>query len=83
MDCLWLVGQAGIAIELVGAAFIVWCSYRTKRTMENQTVTYDGFALALQELLTASVRQFRDQVWGFLMIATGLMMQFVSGLKGL
>ncbi len=81
MDCFLLLNQAGIATELLGAGYIVWCSYRTKTIMQKQKVTYDGFSAAIEELLKASILQFRDQTWGFVLIAIGLGMQFLTGFK--
>lgn len=82
MDCLTLIGLIGIATEILGAGFLVWCSYRTKSTMEKQKVTYDGIAPAIEELIKASALQFKDQVRGFVLISAGLIMQLISGFKG-
>jgi Na+/melibiose symporter-like transporter len=81
MDRYWLLGQLGILIELVGAGFLVWCSFDTKRRLESQKVTYDGAFVALEEILKVSVEQFRQHVRGFLLLALGLVMQLGAGFR--
>jgi hypothetical protein len=81
LDRLWLVGEAGIVIELIGAGYIVYASMQSRRRMAGLNSTMDGMSDAVDELMAAVRTQFDKEIVGFLLLAIGLAMQFIGGFK--
>ncbi len=70
-----MLQQLGIALELAGAAIILWaahvtCCQRLKRLDD------DNLPEAFRRLHNQLRRQFRAERLGFLILAGGLMLQF-------
>lgn len=76
-----VVGQVGIVIELIGAAIIVYGSWKTRRQMAGLDGTMDGATDAIENLLGAVRDQFSREMTGFALLAVGLAMQFAGGLS--
>lgn len=82
MNCYWLVGEAGIVIEVIGAGYIVYSAYDSKKTMErhvNTANTINGIGGAVSELTRIVGSQFEQEAVGFLILVMGLIMQFIGG----
>lgn len=75
------IGQLGILVELIGAAFMVYAAYKSRRTLQGiDPQTFGGvgeMAIKTHEILNGQVK---DEIIGFTFLAVGLLMQFVSGL---
>ena len=82
MTCLWWIGQAGILLEIVGAGYIVFGALKNKDKVAKVGTTWESLehlpeiGLAIQRLATTEFR-------GFLVFATGLVLQLVGGFDGM
>lgn len=79
---VWLVGQAGIILEILGAGFIVYSLHETKKKMDahaSTANTIDGIGGAVVELIGVIGSQFTKEALGFAALGTGLIMQFIGG----
>lgn len=77
-DIFWYLNEIGILLEIVGALYIVLGSYRARGRIRKM---FDGFQ-GLKEL--TQIREvLRDQakmeLYGFLFLGGGLILQFISG----
>lgn len=77
-NCLWFVGQAGIALEIFGAGLIVYFAYTAKRKVSRLTTDIDHIQEAVDTVLDEVGSQFKKQIAGFLLLGLGLIMQFIG-----
>ncbi len=77
-NCLWYIGQAGIALEIVGAGLIVYFAYEAKQKVSVLKTDMDHLQEAIDTVLEEVGSQFRKQIAGFLLLGLGLIMQFVG-----
>ena len=75
-----LLGQLGILVELAGAGYLVMQAYRAARATPPGETTYGRLGPDVTEAVQAPVKALPSQVWGFVLVAVGLVMQFVAGL---
>lgn len=79
MLCYWLIGQAGIVLEMAGAATLVVSAWKASRKIMKHKTDLDHIQYAVDELISDTKGQFRTQVIGFVLLVIGLAMQFISG----
>jgi len=72
----------GIVLQLGGAGYLVWQARATSMKLANfrAHLTYDKFNDAVGTLADELGGQFRQQVWGFVIIAAGSVLQFYGAL---
>lgn len=75
---LWLVGQAGIVLEIVGALYILLGSLLTHRRIRRVFQGLNGLR-ELPRLVVTMQHQTRTDIIGFILLASGLTMQFIGG----
>ena len=71
----------GIALQLVGAIYLVFCSWQTSRRFakyKNSQVTYDNFSLVVENLAHEIGSQFSQQVRGFFFVLLGSAFQLYA-----
>lgn len=78
MSCLWLVGQLGILLEIVGAFLVVYYALAAKRTVEPLKSDLDSIEHLANTVRDEVASQFRKQVVGFALFGGGLLMQFIG-----
>ena len=83
MNLLWLIGQAGIVLEIGGAGYIVYCAYTAKAQIHGKKTDLDHLQEALDTVIAEVASQFRKQLFGFVLLVLGLGMQFVGNLSGM
>lgn len=81
MSCLWYIGQAGILLEIAGAALIVFHAYSSKRSAEHLRADLDHIEEAVNTVRDEIKSQFKKQVVGFILFGAGLAMQFAGTLR--
>jgi len=79
MNCLWLVGQSGIVLEVIGAGTLVVSAYTSSKKIQTHKTDLDHIQYAVDELIKDTKNQFRTQAIGFLLLVIGLAMQFIGG----
>lgn len=77
-NCLWIVGQAGIGLEILGAGLIVYFAYSAKQKVGRLKTGLDHIQEAVDTVLEEVGSQFRKQIAGFLLFGLGLVMQFIG-----
>lgn len=75
---LWFVGQAGIVLEIVGALYILLGSLMTHRRIRRVFQGLNGLR-ELPRLVVTMQHQTRTDIIGFILLASGLTMQFIGG----
>ena len=65
---LWLIGQVGIALEIIGAGLIVYFAYEAKQKVSVLKTDMDHLQEALDTVLEEVGSQFRKQIVGFLLL---------------
>ena len=77
-DTFWLIGEAGILLEIVGAVYIVLGSYRARKQIDHMFRGLQGLReiLKIRDILK---NQARMELNGFLFLSGGLIMQFIAG----
>lgn len=78
MNRLWCIGQAGIVLEIIGAVWVVYCAYDARLHVRGKKTDLDNLEEALQAVLDEVGSQFQKQLWGFVILAAGLVMQFAG-----
>jgi hypothetical protein len=81
-NLLWCTGQAGIALEVLGAAWLVVCAIaasRKAKQLPGDPEMLDGMGPAAKLAIRQIRSQPRVQIIGFTLLAIGLVMQFVGG----
>lgn len=81
---LWLIGQTGIVIEIVGAGLGVLFAWQTRQQWQRTPTeaTYESIGEDVSRPRAEFIGQYAKQGWVFLMIAAGLLMQFVGNFAG-
>lgn len=80
MTYLKCIGQFGILLELIGAAFMVYAAYKSRRTLNRiDPTTFGGVGEMAAETHAILNGQVKNETIGFSFLAIGLLMQFVSG----
>ncbi len=77
MNLLW-IGQTGIVIEIFGAGYIVYASYQAHKNLTGKSHTIDA-ADVMESTLIELRDQYKKELWGFSLLALGLVMQFIGG----
>lgn len=77
-SCLWWVGQLGIVLEILGAAFIVMAAYKNRKKVEQVANTWEGLG-HLSDIKEAIQGQAITELRGFLLLGIGLVLQFLGG----
>jgi hypothetical protein len=80
LNLLWLVGQLGILLELSGALYIAILSVSVHSRVRRLFSNFDGWR-ELPHLVTEVRKQAKTDIVGFIMLAAGLVLQFISGFK--
>ena len=80
MICYWYIGQGGILLEIVGAGMVVFYAYKARVRVAQLHTDLDHIQEAVDSVLGEVRSQFLKQVVGFLLLAAGLIMQFVGNL---
>jgi hypothetical protein len=79
MSYYWIIGQAGIILEIIGAGTLVVSAWRASRKILKHKTDLDHIQYAVDELIEHTKGQFRTQSIGFVLLVIGLAMQFVGG----
>ncbi len=81
MKFLWLVGQAGIILEVLGAAYIVISAYRSKKEISkiDKPESFGGVGETSILMVSLTKNQFKNEIIGFSLLGIGLVMQFAGG----
>lgn len=79
MDYLWIIGQLGIVLEVVGAGTLVFSAYSSSKTIKKHKTDLDHIEYAVEQLIEDTKNQFKTQANGFILLAAGLAMQLVGG----
>ena len=74
---LW-IAQSGIALEFLGALWIVVAAIRNKRRTKGIDNTWSG--MDVERLAQIVGSQAITEFWGFVLLGTGLALQFIGGL---
>lgn len=83
MDTLFIVGQFGIALEVVGAGMGVRYAWETRRAFQaaDNPGSYDNAGRDLAMPRDEFIAQFPRQIKVFGLIAVGLILQFVGNFR--
>jgi hypothetical protein len=77
-NLLWFVGQVGILLELSGALYIALVSVSIHSRVRRLFSNFDGWR-ELPRLIGEVRQQAKTDIIGFLLLAAGLLLQFVGG----
>ena len=77
-DIFWLVAEAGILLEIIGALYIVLGSFRARRQIEHMFRGLEGLR-EIRKIRDILKNQARMELNGFLFLSSGLIMQFIGG----
>lgn len=80
LNLLWLVGQLGILLELSGALYIAILSVSIHSRVRRLFSNFDGWR-ELPRLVAEVRQQAKTDIVGFMLLAAGLVLQFISGFK--
>ena len=78
IDILWAVGQTGILMEVCGALYIAIVSVSVHSRVRRLFSNFDGW-MELPGLVAEVRQQAKTDIIGFLLLATGMMLQFIGG----
>jgi hypothetical protein len=81
-NIFWLLGESGILLELGGALYIARNSVAAHRRVRRLFSGLNGLK-ELPKLVEAVQKQTRTDITGFLLLASGLLLQFLGGLQWL
>lgn len=81
MNIYWLIAEAGILLEIVGAMYIVLGSWRARRQIDRIFRGIEGL-FEIRKVRDILQNQARMELNGFLFLSSGLIMQFVGGFGG-
>jgi hypothetical protein len=74
----WWLNQVGIVVEIVGAGYLVFCSWQSRRVVTGMKTDMDSIEHSVEALLQEVRGNFRNQRFGFMLLVIGLLMQFGS-----
>ena len=77
-NTLWYIGEAGILLEICGAWYMVQANFKARRRIQGMFSGWEGFK-ELPHIKKVLQNQARTEIIGFVMLGTGLVMQFVAG----
>ncbi len=77
----WYIGEAGILLEITGAWYIVQASFRARRHIQNIFRGWEGLK-EIPQLKKVLQNQANTELIGFLLLGTGMVMQFIGGFSG-
>lgn len=77
-ECAWWFNQLGIVIEILGAGYLVFCSWQSKRVVAGMQTDLDSIEHSVEALLDEVRGNFSSQRIGFVLLVLGLAMQFIS-----
>lgn len=74
----WYIAETGILLEIIGAWYIVQASFRARRRIQSMFRGWEGLKEVpkVKEILQ---NQAKTELIGFMLLGTGLVMQFVGG----
>ena len=75
---LWYLGEAGILLEIIGAWYMVQANFRARRYIQGMFKGLQGLK-EIPHLKKVLQNQARTEIIGFVLLGTGLIMQFASG----
>lgn len=78
VDILWLVGQVGILMEFSGALYIAIVSVSIHSRVRRLFSNFDGW-MELPRLVAEVRQQAKTDIIGFMLLAGGLLLQFIGG----
>ena len=79
MTYIKCIGQIGILFELLGAAYMVYTAYTSRRTLRGiNPNTFGGAGEMAEKTHQILNGQVKNEMIGFSLLAIGLLMQFVS-----
>lgn len=69
-----------MAVQVGGAAWLVWSAYRTRRNLRDFAArqSWDGQTQSIIDLAGEVSGQFRDQAWGFVALVLGTVLQLAG-----
>ena len=73
----WIIGQAGILLEIAGALFIAFSSIAAHRRIERLFNTIFGFK-EIPKIIETIANQTSTDIKGFTLLAGGLVLQFIG-----
>jgi hypothetical protein len=76
-ELFWYVGQLGLLLEIVGALYIALASISIHQKISNLFFDLWGFR-EVPKLVATMRNQARTDITGFLMLASGLVLQFIG-----
>ncbi len=78
---LWVIGQAGIVLEVLGAAFIVFSAFKSRKEISKieNPASYGGVGETSILVVKLIKNQFKNEAFGFFLLGLGLIMQFIGG----
>ena len=70
----------GIVLQFLGAGYLVWCSWRTSRTLGRypRAVTYNALGPTIDALTRELRGQFFQQMIGFVFVGGGAALQLYA-----
>jgi hypothetical protein len=72
------LNKAGIVLQVLAAAYIVFQAGKTAHSLRDMKVTYDSLEDVILQLGREMSSQFRHQLYGFLVLALGALLQLVG-----
>ncbi|MBT8139726.1 MAG: hypothetical protein KJP25_08145 [Gammaproteobacteria bacterium] len=77
-NTFWYLNELGILLEIVGAVYIVLGSFRARGRIQ---MMFDGIRglkqfMRIREILQ---EQAKMELYGFLFLSSGLILQFIAG----
>jgi len=73
----WYLGQTGLLLEIIGALYIALSSISIHRRISRLFFDLWGFR-EIPRIVATMQNQARTDITGFLLLACGLVLQFVS-----
>lgn len=80
MKLFWLIGQLGIVLEVIGAGYIVYAAFKSRKELEGiEPETFGGMGEMSVRMFKLINKQFKNEAVGFSLLGIGLVMQFIGG----
>ncbi len=74
----WFIAQLGLLLEVTGALYIVVASLRARSRVQRLFSGWQGMA-EIPKVLETIQNQAKTEIVGFLILAAGLLLQFLGG----
>ncbi len=79
MAYLKCLGLAGIVLELIGAAYMVYEAYKSRKSLEGiDPKAFGGVGEMAEQTHGIISGQVKNEIIGFSLLGIGLLMQFAS-----